>query len=386
MQNISAVSYQLPIQKKLMYLSCYIAVGIIAFFVFFYYSFSSSLEQEKKTQSKNFVESSLEILNYYNQRYLANELTLQEAQTYAGDVLSSSSYGENGYVWVSSTSGTIIVQPYIVRLIGKNMYDWQDSTGQYIFRDFAHLAEQGGGWITYFWPKKKSNIEYSKIAYVANFEPWGWLVGSGVYLDEMKNDIFWAVAKTSGILVLGFIIFIALAMLTINHLIKQLSSMAIRDGLTDLYSKRFLQEIIPSISAKNCTHDHVLATLFIDIDHFKIINDSYGHARGDDVLVQVAKVIKNTCKRSDYCFRYGGEEFLVIAAFKDKNAAKTFAENIRSQIEQLRFQHNKINFNTTVSIGIAIYNHADNNLHQTLDRADGKLYKSKMLGRNCVSD
>ena len=384
MQIQSATSYRLPIQKKLMHLSGYIAAGILAFLLFFYYSFSTSLEQEKKAQSKNLVESSLGIVNYYHQKYLANELTLEQAKTYAGNILSSATYGDNGYIWVNSNVGTIIVQPYIPSLIGKNMFDWQDSTGKFIFRDFAYLAQQGGGWINYSWPKQGSKTEHPKIAYVANFKPWGWLVGSGIYLDEMENDIIWAVAKTSGILVFGFILFITLAILMINHLVNQLGAMAVRDGLTGLYSKRFLQEITPTL-ANNTAQDYVLATLFIDIDHFKSINDSHGHARGDEVLVQVAKVIECTSKASDYCFRYGGEEFLVIGAFTDKNAAYTFAEKVRSQIEQLSFQHNKVSFNTSVSIGVATYEAQDNSIQQTLDRADGRLYKAKMLGRNCVS-
>ena len=385
MQKLSAASYRLPIQKKLMRLSGYIAIGIFAFLLFFYYSFSSSLEQEKKAQSKNLVESSLGIVNYYHQKYLAKELTLEQAQRSASNILSSATYGDNGYIWVNTDTGTIIVQPYIPSLIGKNMFDWQDSTGKYIFRDFAYLAEQGGGWITYSWPKQNSKTEHPKIAYVENFKPWGWLVGSGIYLDEMQNDIFWAVAKTSGILVFGFILFMTLAMLTINHFINQLSTMAVRDGLTNLYSKRFLQEIAPTLITNNAVQNYTLAALFIDIDHFKSINDSHGHARGDKVLMQVAKIIESTSKSSDYCFRYGGEEFLVIGAFTDNNSAYALAEKVRSAVEQLSFQHNKVSFNTTVSIGVAFYTEQDSSIHQTLDRADGKLYKSKMLGRNCVS-
>lgn len=384
MRKRSPASYRLPVQNKLIHLSVGISIGIIAFLVFFYYSFSTSLEQEKKAQSKNLVESSLGIINFYHQKYLANEMTLEQAQKSAGNILSSATYGENGYIWVNSNAGVIIVQPYIPKLIGKNMHDWQDSMGQYIFRQFAYLAQQGGGWITYSWPKQGSKTEHPKIAYVESFAPWGWLIGSGIYLDEMQNDILWAVAKTSGILVFGFLLFMTTAMLMINRLITQLGAMAVKDGLTDLYSKRFLQEIAPTITTNNREKNSVLATLFIDIDHFKSINDSYGHARGDEVLVAVAKVIAESSKVCDYCFRYGGEEFLVIGTFSDSAAVYEFAENLRSTIEYLEFQHNKTHFNTTASIGVAIYEAQDNSIYKTLDRADGKLYKAKMLGRNCV--
>lgn len=386
MHNLSPRSYRLPLQKKLVGLSVMIIIGIVAFVLFFYHSFSTSLEEEKKAQSKNYIESALGIIQHFHQLELSNKLTTADAQKLAMRTLESASYGEEGYFWVNDSQGKILIQPYMPHLVGQDMTNWVDSTGKYIFREFNRKAMNGGGWISYTWPKKNTTKQYPKISYVARYPAWDWIIGTGLYLDDMKKSIFWAVFRTSGVLLLGFLIFIVTTFVIINYFVHQLSQLSIRDALTNLYTKRFLEEVSPALLNHNKLTDHHLTAIFIDLDYFKSVNDIHGHDIGDKVLKQVAKIMSDNAKRSDYCMRYGGEEFLLIGFFDSEMAAVNMAEIIRQQISEVCFISDNNTFNVTLSAGIALHDNCiDESFENTLKRADIKLYEAKTAGRNRVA-
>lgn len=385
MHNPSSKSYRLPVQNKLVGLSGMIIIGIVAFVLFFYHSFSTSLEEEKKAQSKNFIESALGIIQHFHQLELSDKLTTTEAQQMAMRTLESATYGEDGYFWINDGEGKILIQPYMPNLVGLNMTNWADSNGKYIFKEFNREAKSGGGWVSYTWPKLGTSQEYPKISYVAYYDSWDWLIGTGLYLDDMKSNIFWAVLRTSGVLLLGFLIFIFTIIVIINYFVRQLGELSVRDALTHLYTKRFLKEITPALISHKKLTDHQLAAIFIDLDHFKSVNDIHGHDNGDKVLKHVAKIMHNNAKKSDYCMRYGGEEFVLIGFFDSEMSAVDMAEMIRHQVSELRFMSDECEFSITLSAGIALHNsHNGDNFEHTLKRADMKLYEAKTAGRNRV--
>nr|WP_249185466.1 diguanylate cyclase [Moritella sp. 5] len=386
MDNLSSKSYRLPLQNKLVGLSIMIIIGIVAFVLFFYYSFSTSLEEEKKAQSKNFIESALGIIQHFHQLELSEKLTTVEAQQMAMRTLESATYGDDGYFWINDSKGKILIQPYMPNLVGLNMTNWADSTGKYIFQEFDREARKGGGWVSYTWPKLNTSKEFPKISYVAHYPAWDWLIGTGLYLDDMKSNIFWAVFRTSGVLLLGFLIFIITIVVIINYFVHQLSELSVRDSLTNLYTKRFLKEIIPTLLNHNKMTNHHLAAIFMDLDHFKSVNDKHGHDNGDNVLKHVAKIMNDNAKQNDYCMRYGGEEFVLIGFFDSEMSAVDMAEMIRHQVSELRFTSDESTFNVTLSAGIALHHcHSNHSFEHTLKRADMKLYEAKTAGRNRVS-
>ena len=385
MQNLSLKSYRLPLQNKLVGLSVMIIIGIVAFVLFFYHSFSTSLEQEKKAQSKNFIESALGIIQHFHQLELSEKLTTAEAQQLAMHTLESATYGDDGYFWINDSNGKILIQPYMPNLVGLNMTNWADSTGKYIFQEFDREARKGGGWVSYTWPKLNTSEEFPKISYVAHYPAWDWLIGTGLYLDDMKSDIFWAVLSTSGVLLLGFLIFIFTIIVIINYFVHQLSELSIRDSLTNLYTKRFLKEISPALLNHNKLTDHHLTAIFIDLDHFKSINDLHGHDNGDKVLKKVAKIMRENAKQHHYCMRYGGEEFVLIGFFENEMSAVDMAETIRHQVSEVCFINDNNEFSVTLSAGVALHNNLiDDSFANTVKRADMKLYEAKTAGRNCV--
>lgn len=156
-----------------------------------------------------------------------------------------------------------------------------------------------------------------------------------------------------------------------------------RDVLTKLFNRRFLPSALMREIDLAKRSDHAFALMLIDIDHFKQVNDSYGHEAGDVVLQQTAALIMNSIRAGDFVFRYGGEEILVILVDVDRGAVLRLADAMRMKIEQARFMlSGGRSINLTVSIGVASYDgHPD---YQVLiNQADTALYEAKSRGRNC---
>lgn len=384
MDNIAAQSYRLPIQKKLIGLSAVIFAGLIAFLLFFYTSFSSSLENEKKAQSKHLTESASGMVSYFHDLSLTGQLSDADAKKYAMEALKNSTYGDSGYFWISAIDGEILLQPYKQELVGLSLLDWQYSDGSYPFRDSTEERRKDGGWFNYYWSKYDSLEQYPKIGYVLYFEPWDWLVGTGIYIDDMEKNVFWTVAKASGILLFAFVFFIGGAIAIINYFVNQLSEQSVRDPLTKLYTKRFLEEVIPGMLQNEKRNNRILAAIFLDIDHFKNINDTYGHHCGDKVLQKIANVMLESTRTGDYCIRYGGEEFVIIGPCDSNISVIAVAERIRQQVSDLVFTHEGADFSVTLSAGIALHDNHKASFDDTLIEADMKLYTAKANGRNRV--
>lgn len=386
MQNIFTDKTRLPIHNKLLGFTVLIGLVSIAFLGFFYHSFSSSLEAEKKAESKHLSEVGLGVIEHFHQLAESGTLTSAEAKEQAISTLTSLSYGENGYFWINSGDGILLMQPHTPAKIGSNLSDWTDIKGKYIFREFNKKAKAGGGWLTYHWVKPNSQRQSPKVSYVSYFPPWNWVLGNGLYLDDMRKNITWSVIQASGILLVSFILFIATALFILNFFLHQLGELAVKDTLTNLYTRRFLTDILPDILNKEPRYNRgFIAVIFLDVDHFKKVNDNYGHELGDIVLKNVADVILSNTRSENYAIRFGGEEFVLVGFFDNQRAAMQAAERIRKQTALLSFDSNDGQFNITISAGIATYNAEDKSLEDVLKRADEKLFESKNSGRNKVS-
>lgn len=161
--------------------------------------------------------------------------------------------------------------------------------------------------------------------------------------------------------------------------ISRLRDMVIHDPLTGLKNRRYFSHIFHDESARSLRHDEPITLLFLDIDHFKQINDTYGHYTGDVVLKELGRYLNSMCRPYDTAVRWGGEEFLILLCETDESGAANFAERIRRGIEA-GFSA-KVEVPVTISIGIAEYEHNDT-LELLTDRADQALYLAKKNGRN----
>ena len=164
---------------------------------------------------------------------------------------------------------------------------------------------------------------------------------------------------------------------------KALVDMAMTDGLTGLFNRRGFLIVAQGLFSLAERRKENLAVFMIDIDHFKKINDKYGHPRGDIVLKGLAKSLKEIVRKSDVMCRYGGEEFVILFPNILSPAVPLMAEKIRKEVEESRPD----GIFTTISIGVTqglVKNSSDNDFLSWVSKADKCLYKAKANGRNCV--
>ncbi|MGA8178670.1 MAG: diguanylate cyclase [Desulfobacterales bacterium] len=170
-----------------------------------------------------------------------------------------------------------------------------------------------------------------------------------------------------------------------NRILSKLENLAITDGLTKLYNLRHFYHLL-EIEIDRCSrYGHPLALLLMDIDNFKIYNDSYGHLEGDKVLIRLGQIITSCLRTMDSAFRYGGEEFTIILPETTAEEAKNVAHRIKTVVEFEHFFPETENpVRITVSIGVTEYSNQEP-LSTFIKRADQAMYISKEKGRNTIS-
>ncbi|MEA1920446.1 MAG: diguanylate cyclase [Campylobacterota bacterium] len=164
-------------------------------------------------------------------------------------------------------------------------------------------------------------------------------------------------------------------------LLDILHKTTLHDPMTGLYNRRFLDQFIDLVA-----HDSTkqFSVLMIDIDHFKEVNDNYGHDMGDQVIKAMAEVLKKMIKGSDIAVRYGGEEFLAVLFDLNEENALRIGQSIRHEFSLLRFDSVNENFSKTLSVGISLYPNQSSNVWQVVKYSDIALYQAKEGGRNQV--
>ena len=156
---------------------------------------------------------------------------------------------------------------------------------------------------------------------------------------------------------------------------------ASHDTLTDLYNRRFGEQVLSSSFRQARARGGVISLILCDIDHFKQVNDRFGHPTGDRVIVNVAKALRHTVRGRDAVIRWGGEDFLVLLDDCPAEPGQQLAERMRARVEAL--QDEEVG-RITLSLGLATLA-ADDTLEQLIERADTALYAAKQAGRNRVS-
>ncbi|WP_243186856.1 GGDEF domain-containing protein [Clostridium muellerianum] len=166
-------------------------------------------------------------------------------------------------------------------------------------------------------------------------------------------------------------------------LYKKLKSEASIDFLTGLNNVRQFNHMFTIASQQAIRNKEYMSLLFLDIDHFKKINDTFGHSAGDIVLRDLAVILNRSCRVYDIVSRNGGEEFSILLLNCSANRALEVAERIRETIENNNFYiSDKTFINITISIGISTYPNITNNIDKLLEHADIALYEAKGTGRN----
>jgi len=169
------------------------------------------------------------------------------------------------------------------------------------------------------------------------------------------------------------------------RLISFLENLSITDALTGVANRRHLEWRLSEEIERARRYRYPLSLLMVDIDHFKQINDTYGHQVGDAVLQQLAYRLRNTLRRTDFVARYGGEEFIVLAPQTPVDRALILAERLRQRIaSEPILVASDLQLPVTVSVGVAVFPDHAQNESELVRAADAALYRAKQAGRNCV--
>jgi diguanylate cyclase (GGDEF)-like protein len=164
---------------------------------------------------------------------------------------------------------------------------------------------------------------------------------------------------------------------------EELRAAAVRDPLTGVFNKRHLQERLRAELAYATRHSEPLALIIFDVDHFKQINDGYGHAAGDAVLAQLGAVLVTHTRGEDVIARFGGDEFVILARGTDIDGAQRLAERLRQGVARFAFSHDGREIGVTLSIGVAAVA-GGQPADDLFNVADAALYEAKARGRDTV--
>lgn len=174
---------------------------------------------------------------------------------------------------------------------------------------------------------------------------------------------------------------------TLKHFqrFSSIKNIAIYDTLTGLYNRRYFEDRLGMDAQKSFYGGTPLSLVMVDIDHFKKVNDTFGHTEGDQVLCKISSLLKSSIRKKDTVARYGGEEFILILPEAGLEASFVIAERIRRLIENTLFEVGRAQINLTVSMGISNFpSHRAKSKEELIKMADQALYDAKRGGRNKV--
>lgn len=357
-------------------------ISMLLLFYLFFNAFSSIFYDDKQQESKHLSGTAHTIVQGFYNLSLSEKMNQNDAMKMALQALRQARYDEDGYFWINDLDGFMILHPAMPHLENTNVSQVTDGKGFFLFQEFVKQAKAGGGWVEYLWAKpNRAILSVPKLSYVTLFEPWGWVIGTGLYLDDIekqKNEIF---IKSIGFVVTAFLFSTWLSIYIARQSTAAIKNLAIRDPLTKLYTRRYLNETEDNFLRQDMRDESShLYILFLDLDLFKSVNDTYGHRMGDNVLIALGKLLEQHTRPQDMCVRYGGEEFVIATLATTNKPILNLAERIRTDVKEIMF---KGQFSVTVSIGIA-KRESDENFKDLLHRADRNLYAAKHRGRDCV--
>ena len=178
-----------------------------------------SLLEDKKIKTRNLVEVAYSLIEFYGQKAGANELTEQEAQTLAIAAVKALKYDEKEYFWINDMRPFMVMHPYKPDLDGKDISGVKDPNGKALFVAFADkVREKDSGYVHYMWPKPGASEPLKKLSYVRGYEPWGWVVGSGIYIDDIEDTFYTKLAEQSVYIGISAIVLILLSLVIVGSI------------------------------------------------------------------------------------------------------------------------------------------------------------------------
>lgn len=359
------------------------------------------------------------------------DTTVKEMRQNALNILKNAKFGAHQYFFVMDRSGKLLMHGQDERLESKNILDIKDFQGKEFINDALSAAKKPyDHWISYQWMNPNTHTIEEKFSFIKEVPSTDWIIGSGYY----KSDIAAAVAQKrqelhkdykrelSNITLLAIVLMLlslvvsfwisrilqaklsnytdalnakTFELLKLNESLenqvksrtveleeayKNMKEIAITDSLTKIYNRYYFHDALKNEIFRAQRYNSTFSLCMFDIDHFKNINDTYGHDVGDIVLETLPKIIKPLLRESDIFARIGGEEFIILFPKTTQDEATDIARRIQSAV----FHHNFLVVKQlTISLGVVAYKQ-DSTIEDMLKRVDIALYAAKDAGRNCV--
>lgn len=201
MQKLRMIS----ISRRLYLLGITITVLSLIPLMIFTSNYQDSMLEQKRVKTRHLVESAHSLFHYYYQQEQQGLLSREQAQTQATQAIAALRYEDKDYFWINDLEPRMVMHPFKPALNGKPLGSFADPHGNRLFNNMVEVVKtQGAGFVDYYWEKPGADIPVAKISYVKGFEPWGWLVGSGVYIDDIEAQ-FLSEVKALGLMLLGFL-------------------------------------------------------------------------------------------------------------------------------------------------------------------------------------
>ena len=298
--------------------------------------------------------------------------------------------------------------------------DAEEST--FLKQLLTDIKEYGEIFISHMDSKPGETKKIKKMSYFKFYPRWNWIIARGFYAEdlaniinkrkqEFKKDIGRDIKSFLAILIVFIILSVMVSVASsrgINGIItdykdkvthqneelrkreqqliklnKILDETGRKDPLTGLSNRRDMDEKLTHQQALFKRSKRPFAIIMADIDYFKSINDSYGHDMGDNILIWMAKFLKDIVRGQDIVSRWGGEEFLLLLPETNLEGASTLAEKIRAGIADKSIEQDDIRLNVTLTLGVSVYD-KETKMEEVIKQADDALYKGKRNGRNQV--
>ncbi len=210
----------IKIANKLLIIFAVVIFGLLLQESLALFSLKSNLLEEKKLKVKNVVETSHGVVEYYYKLVSQKKISEAEGKFGAANTLRAIRYEGSEYFWINDMKPTMIMHPFKPEMEGKDLSENKDPNGKMLFNEFVKVVKnEKAGFVDYYWPKPNVKDPVAKISYVKGFEPWGWIIGSGIYIDDL-DALFWSKARRSALvlfiilLIIGTLSWIAVVSVT----------------------------------------------------------------------------------------------------------------------------------------------------------------------------
>lgn len=348
------------------------------------------------------------------------------------DLVRAVRLGDDGYIWINQIVNYDGGDDYAIRLIHPNLpqteglklsTNMQDAHGNFPYKkELEGVKRNGDLYFDYYFKKMNTDQISHKLTYAKLYKPYNWVVATGVYLDDVDSlvrnerlvmdETYDSQIKMLGFIVLGmFTISVASLVVferqidalissyvgtikeneeslrvekeKVDRAFEQLKNVAYLDYLTGLWNRRAMYGRIAEEYSRCKRENSSFVVILADIDHFKKINDTYGHDCGDLVLKRLSELMKGNIRIEDSVSRWGGEEFLVLGTSCKVDEGVALAEKLRIAVEGLKIDCCGNPLKITMTFGVSVFD-AEKSIDETIKEADAFLYLGKRRSRNCV--